>query len=244
MKPFYITGFFLFFQYILKWFKMHSRMVKYAVQHNPDSVTVTRIHKFSECLFGSKLGIYLKVICGCILMIKVCLKYRIQVDALYSQFLQIRNLLNDSLQVSTHMMFSVRQSSPWFTSFRIISTIAITKSLRKYLIIDHSFCPLRESNDIRPIDIQIFKETRLGNYLLQSICRIIHHISTTVRQFKIIFLITRNLMKYYFPLKIIKQPISVAAFQFLFLLVLRFCSVPVNQNTFRYILFCTANLKY
>ena len=32
----------------------------------------------------------------------------------------------------------------------------------------------------------------------------------------------------YFQGKIIKQPISVAAFQFLFLLVLRFCSIPVN----------------
>ena len=77
VKPVIILRTAALFHHIPKGKKVRSTMIEYPIQQNSYAHLMTFFNQIFQIILASKAGIYLKIIDGVILVIGICLKYRI-----------------------------------------------------------------------------------------------------------------------------------------------------------------------
>ena len=77
VKPVIILRTAALLHHILKGKKVRSTMIEYPIQQNSYAHLMTFFNQMLQIILASKAGVYLKIIYGVILVIGICLKYRI-----------------------------------------------------------------------------------------------------------------------------------------------------------------------
>ncbi|MNO24508.1 hypothetical protein D3C76_143320 [compost metagenome] len=128
-------------------------MIEYSVQHHPDTFGMSVFHQPLQHLNISETGIHLPVIGGVIFMIARRFEDGRQIYSRNSKLSQIIQVIDDSLQIPSKKAFPCGGISPCPYIHRIISGIAIGKTVRKDLIKHCRFSPFRGFEQVNFMDI-------------------------------------------------------------------------------------------
>ena len=122
---------------------MYAAVIEYPIKNDFYPIFMTGFNQFLKCFLCSERRINLQIIRCSIFVIKIPFEYGIQIQAFHSKRIQVFQIFQNSGEIASHIILSVRGCSPFLTARRIIRRIPISKAFRENLIINNSFCPFR-----------------------------------------------------------------------------------------------------
>ena len=142
VEPFGKSGLFAVLLHVFPLHRKIAHMVENRVKHDVHPAFMGGINQFFERLLVAKCGVDSKIVDRIVLVIGRCGKNRAQVQSVYTQILQIVEVIKNSLQITAEKVRRRRIGTPpRKSSVRIVSLVAICEPFRENLIPNGFFDP-------------------------------------------------------------------------------------------------------
>ena len=135
VEPFGKSGIFAVLLHVLPLHRKIAHMVENCIKHDVHPAFMGGINQLFERLLVAKCRVDSKIVDRIVLVIGRCGENRAQVQSVYTQILQIVEVIKNSLQITAKKVRRCRIGTPPRKSaIRIISLVAICEPFRENLI--------------------------------------------------------------------------------------------------------------